>query len=98
MSSGAGHILDMMNRIRQNAALKVSRRDKFKGNNRKGFYSKKEQSKPEYDFPKVSDSELKLIKSKIKKEALKEHRKQLLIWVLFAIAVVIVFITFNYYL
>jgi len=89
--------MDMMNRIRQNAALKVSRRNKFKGNNRKTNFSKKEQLKPEYDFPKVSDSELKLIKSKIKEEARKENKKQLLIWILFAIAVVIVFLIFNYF-
>ena len=96
MSAG-GHMIDMMNRIRQNAALKVSRRNKFKGNNRKTNFSKKEQLKPEYDFPKVSDSELKLIKSKIKEEARKENKKQLLIWILFAIAVVIVFLIFNYF-
>jgi len=96
MSAG-GHMMDMMNRIRQNAALKVSRRNKFKGNNRKTNFSKKEQLKPEYDFPKVSDSELKLFKSKIKEEARKEHRKQLIYWVFFAIAVVLVFIIFNYY-
>jgi len=96
MSAG-GHMMDMMNRIRQNAALKVSRRNKFKGNNRKINFSKKEQLKPEYDFPKVSDSELKLIKSKIKEEARKENKKQLLIWILFAIAVVIVFLIFNYF-
>jgi len=96
MSAG-GHMMDMMNRIRQNAALKVSRRNKFKGNNRETNFSKKKSSKPEYDFPKVTSSELKLIKAKIKEEAIKERKKQLLILMLFAIAVTIVFLTFNYY-
>jgi len=97
MSSGAGHILDMMNRIRQNAALKVSRRNKFKGNNRKINFSKKEHPKPEYDFPEISKSKLKLIKTKIKEEARKEHRKQHMYWVCFAIGVFVIFMIFNYY-
>lgn len=46
MSAG-GHLLDMVNRIRQNAALKISKRNKFKGNN---TYSSKSNEKPEYDF------------------------------------------------
>ena len=31
MSSGAGHIQDMVNRVKQNAALKNTHRHKFKG-------------------------------------------------------------------
>ena len=96
MSAG-GHIMDMMNRIRQNAALKVSRRNKFKGNNRKINFSKKEQPKPEYDFPKISISKLKLIKTKIKEEARKEYRKQHIYWLFFAIGVFVIFMIFNYY-
>lgn len=88
---------DMMNRIRQNAALKVSRRNKFKGNNRETNFSKKKLSKPEYDFPKVSNSELKLLKNKIKEEAIKERKKQLIVLILFAVGVTIVFLAFNYY-
>lgn len=90
-------MMDMMNRIRQNAALKVSRRNKFKGNNRAGIFSKKINPKPEYDFPKISNSELERIKTKIRENASKENKKQLLIWILFAVVVAIVFIIFNYY-
>ena len=53
--SAAGHIMDMMNRIKQNAALKVSRRNKFKGGNK---YSNASSSKTEYDFTKITSSEL----------------------------------------
>lgn len=93
MSSGAGHILDMMNRIRQNAALKISRRNKFKGGN---TYSSKSNKKPEYDFPEVSDAELELMKANIRKEAEREHKKQRFIWVFFVFIVTIIFILFNY--
>lgn len=96
MSAG-GHIMDMMNRIRQNAALKVSRRNKFKGNNRKINFSTKPTIKPEYDFPKVSKSELDIIKSRIKENALKENKKQLLLLALFISIVIIAFLIFNYY-
>jgi len=34
MSHGAGHILDMINRMKQNRALRSSNKQKFKGNNR----------------------------------------------------------------
>ena len=96
MSAG-GHIMDMLNRIRQNAALKVSRRNKFKGNNRKINFSKKEQSKPEYDFSKVSKVELESIKNKIKEDARIEHKKQYLFWVLLIIFSSILFLLFNYF-
>ncbi len=55
MSSRAGHIMDMMNRIRQNATLKVSRRNKFKGGNKHKTIS---NEKTTYDFPEVSNSKL----------------------------------------
>lgn len=94
MSAG-GHINDMVSRIRQNAALKVSRRDKFRGNNRKINFSKKVQPKPEYDFPKVSKSELDLIKSRIKEEALKKNKKQQIYLILFGMMVLLIFLIFN---
>ena len=92
MSSGAGHIMDMMNRIKQNTALKASRRNKFKGGN---SYSNVSNSKTEYDFPNVLNSELELIKSKIRNEAKKANRKQFANWVLISLIIVIFF--FNYY-
>lgn len=96
MSAG-GHITDMVNRIRQNAALKISRRNKFKGANRAGIFSKKEHPKPEYDFPEVSKPELERIKMKIREGASKENRKQQAYLMLFALVVIIIFFIFNYY-
>lgn len=71
MSGGAGHILDMMNRIRQNAALKSSRKNKFKGNNRSGIYSKEHPTKLEFDFPKASKDELEQLKNNLKRNQTK---------------------------
>jgi len=85
--------MDMMNRIRQNAALKSSRRNKFKGGNN---YSNT-IVKSEYNFPEVSKSELEIIKSKIRKDASKENKKQRIYLIFFAVVVLIVILIFNYF-
>lgn len=95
MSHGAGHIQDMINRVKQNAALKKARRGKFKGGN---DYSKTHSVKTEYNLPNVSNTELELIKTKIKKEAKKENIKRMKV-IIFAIVLplIIAFLIFNYY-
>ncbi len=85
--------MDMMNRIRQNAALKVSRRNKFKGGNK---YSNT-AVKSEYDFPEVSNSELELLKTKIREDASKENKKRQVYLIFFATVVLIIFLIFNYF-
>ena len=47
--SSAGHILDMINRMKQNKQLR--KKKKFKGDNRKNSYSESFASATEYDFP-----------------------------------------------
>lgn len=91
MSHGAGHIQDMINRVKQNAALKKARRGKFKGGN---DYSKTHSVKTEYNLPNVSNTELELIKTKIKKEAKKENIKRMKVIIL---PLIIAFLIFNYY-
>lgn len=54
MSFG-GHVNDVVNRIKQNAALKNARKRKFKGRN---DYANIKYTKTEYDFPEVFDNEL----------------------------------------
>ncbi len=92
MSFG-GHVQDMVNRVKQNTALKNARRKKFKGGN---DYSKIKKTKTVYNFPKLSNEELKLFKQKVKEEAAKEKKKQQLYWILAAIVVLIVIIIFNF--
>jgi len=92
MSFG-GHVNDMVNRIKQNAALKNTRRKKFKGGN---DYSKTKNKKTTYNFPKLSESDLNTFKQKIIEAATKEKKKQQLYWILGAIAVLISILIFNY--
>ena len=92
MSFG-GHVNDMVNRIKQNAALKNARRKKFKGGN---DYSKTKNIKTTYNFPKLSKSDLNTFKQKIIKEAAKEKRKQQLYWILGIISILIIIALFNF--
>ena len=94
MSFG-GHVNDMVNRIKQNAALKDARRRKFKGGN---DYSNVSTIKTEYNFPKLSTEEMKNFKAKIKEEAKLEKIKQLKIWGFVIMFVMIsMFLMFNYF-
>lgn len=67
----SGHIFDMVNRIAQN---KVRKRKKFRGDNRENIYSEKKTS-VEYDFPKVSKSEMERIKLRIRQQTSTSSRK-----------------------
>jgi len=93
MSFG-GHVNDMVNRIKQNAALKNARRRKFKGGNE---YSKTKSIKTSYDLPKLSEKELKEFKQKLKKEAKEKQQKKLLFWAGVTLIMLIAFLIFNYY-
>ena len=94
MSFG-GHVNDMVNRIKQNAALKNARRRKFKKGNK---YSSFKTTKTEYNVPNVSKSQIDLIKKRIQKEAKLEKIKQLRFW-FFALLLplIIGFLIFNFY-
>lgn len=94
MSFG-GHVNDMVNRIKQNAALKQARRRKFKGGN---DYSQVTYHKTEYNFPKLSKEEMQNFKAKVKAEARLENSKQIKIWILVTtFVVVLMFLFFNYF-
>ena len=72
MSFG-GHVNDMVNRVKQNAALKNARRKKFKGGN---DYSKIEYEKTSYDFPEMTSEEFKKFKNNLIEEAKQEQKKK----------------------
>lgn len=94
MSFG-GHINDMVNRIKQNAALKDSSRRNFKGGN---DYSHISSNKTDYNFPKLSKEEMEKFKTKIKTEAKLEKRKQIKFWLLaLVLPIIIAFLIFNYF-
>lgn len=58
MSHGAGHILDMINRLKQNRALRPSNRQKFKERNRNIIHTGQHKVKDK----KISAKELAVIK------------------------------------
>jgi len=76
MSHGAGHIMDMINRLKQNRAQRPSNRKKFKENNREGIYSAAESSqKP--NFKTVPKEQLKKIKAQIRKKAKADKKREI---------------------
>ncbi len=76
MSNGAGHIIDMINRMKQNRSQLSSKRSKFKANNREGIYSSTKKQQPK--FKTLSEEELNERKKEILKQAKKERKKELL--------------------
>lgn len=93
MSYGAGHIMDMTNRIKQNRSLRPSNRAKFKGNNREVIYST--DKKPErVAFKTVPENELVEIKNAIRKRAKSERKKERIFHGIFFLVSLIALIRF----
>lgn len=88
--SGAGHVQDMNNRIRQNRAQRPSKRQKFKEHNRENIYSSSRQKSQNLKFKTVSEEKLTEIKNQIRKSAQKDRRKE---WIVLLILLIIVLIT-----
>lgn len=72
---GAGHIMDMINRMKQNRAQRPSTRAKFKENNREAIYTTRKKEVKPY-FKTVSKEKLTLIKHSIRRSASKQHTKE----------------------
>lgn len=78
MSFGAGHMQDMINRMKQNRAQRASSKNKFKENSRDAIYS----DSSDYERPKyktVSDEELFEIKQKIHRKAEIRQKKEYIV-------------------
>ncbi len=84
MGYGAGHVMDMINRMKQNRAQRPSNRAKFKENYREGIYSTNKKSKRP-NFKTVSEKELNKIKKQIRERAKIERKKERLIYGIFII-------------
>ncbi|RCS28534.1 hypothetical protein DUT90_00030 [Polaribacter sp. WD7] len=78
MGLGAGHVLDMINRMKQNRAQRPSNRSKFKENNRDGIYSSDKKSR-QPNFKTVPEKELIEIKNRIRERAKTEQKKERII-------------------
>lgn len=90
MGLGAGHVLDMVNRMKQNRSIRPSNRKKFKDNRESIHSGSKHSSK--LSFKKVSIEQLNKVKEKIRSEAALRRRKERFIYVLgFLIAFFVIF-------
>jgi hypothetical protein len=78
MGLGAGHVMDMINRMKQNRAQRPSNRSKFKENNRDGIYSSDKKSRKP-SFKTVPEKELTEIKNRIRERAKAEQKKERII-------------------
>ncbi len=76
MSHGAGHILDMINRLKQNRAIRPSNKAKFKEHNRETIYSKRRKIK----FKTVPKEKLEKIKNRIRAQVKSEKKKEAIIY------------------
>jgi len=79
MGLGAGHVLDMINRMKQNRAQRPSNRSKFKENNRDAIYASDKKSQHP-NFKTVSEIELNKIKNRIQERAKAERKKEIIVY------------------
>jgi hypothetical protein len=94
MSFG-GHVQDMINRMKNNAAMKTSRRNKFE-KSKLGLVDFK-YKKTEYNLPELSDDELQKLRIKLQQEAKEERKKQLIIWsIVLILPLIIILIVINF--
>lgn len=89
--SGAGHVADMNNRVRQNRSIKSSNRARFK-DNRGTIYSDSVPTLTKLDFKKVSKIELRKIKEEIKNRALKDRTRETYIFLSLVIVLLVILI------
>jgi len=86
--SSAGHILDMIIRMRQNRAIRTSNKQKFRSNNREASHC----DKVALHYKTVSNEKLEKIKRKIRLKSGLERKKELIVIVLFLVFVLIFFV------
>ncbi len=77
MTGGAGHIMDMNNRMKQNRSMKTSKRQKFKSNNRDAIFNN--NRKEEGMFREIPERDLEKLKNEIRQKTKQQQRKELLL-------------------
>jgi len=86
--SSAGHILDMIIRMRQNRAIRTSNKQKFRSNNRDASHS----DKVALHYKTVSNEKLEKIKKKIRLKAGLERKKEIIVIIFFLLFVLLFFL------
>lgn len=91
----SGHIIDMVNRIKQN---KIPKRRKFKGDNRELMYSGLSVESVEYNFPEMSATALEQLRAQIRGHKRKDRINTLLALIISAVIISLLLIFFleNY--
>ncbi len=90
--SGGGHILDMINRLKQN---KLSKRKKFQGDNRKVLLSEGTHETTTYNFPTFSEEQMEVFKKDLL-ERNKKDRTTTIIASLIGVTLVVLLFLFFY--
>lgn len=96
MSYGAGHIIDMINRMKQNRSMLSSKRQKFKSKNREGIYSETKKGKQVKDHS-LTEEELNQLKKEIAKRTQEEHRRVWIISIVIVLFIFIIFLLFSFW-
>ena len=78
--SSAGHVLDMIKRLRQNRSLRPSNRQKFKANNRETNYARADE-KTKIQFKEFTEEQVKSAIKQIRQDAKAKRRKDLIFWI-----------------
>lgn len=78
--SSAGHILDMIKRLRQNRSLRASKRQKFKGQNRENI-SNRPNGQDKAIFKEFPKEKIEEVVNQIKQDFKVKRRKELIILV-----------------
>jgi len=86
MSGGAGHVLDAINRLRNNRSLRTSKRQKFKSNNQDLTFSTDNVIRQK----EISKDELERIIDDIRKNTKKEQIRDGILFVLITLFVILI--------
>jgi hypothetical protein len=89
--SSAGHILDAINRIKQNRALRASKRPKFKGSNRDSIYSDTDNVKKAV-FKKVPKEKAQAVIKKIRQDFKLKRKRELISTGVFSLFFIALFV------
>jgi hypothetical protein len=90
MSFG-GHVMDMINRMKNNRAQRPSQRAKYKDKIWEGIYSGTSKTTVLPNFKVVSEEELTAVKKRINERAVADRKKEKLFQQVFSVLAVLAF-------
>ena len=99
MAFGAGHIMDMLNRMKQNRAIIPSKRARFKEDVREGIYSKTHRIRRILDREDLTPEEKQRVIQRIRLRAARSRRRDIAIYLIASlitlVSVLVIFRLFN---